>query len=66
MRWKRRQIERIDSDIQEARRLRAEAAAQREQLHGQEETLIATVVRRKAIDGFGEELQVTFTRRSPA
>lgn len=66
MRWKNRRIARIDSDIAEARRLRAEAAEQRKQLHDQDDGLIATVVRRRAQDGFGEELQVTFTRRSPS
>ena len=61
--WKRQQQKAIDADIAEARRLRAEAVEERKQL-SRDPGLIATVVARRTIDPMGEEIQMTFTRRT--
>lgn len=61
--WKRKQLEQINDDIDEARRLRVEAHRQRDEL-ARDPGIVATVVQRRTIDPMGEEIQMTFTRRT--
>lgn len=53
-----------DDDIEEARRLRAEAIARRELLKKEADSFVQTIVHRRRVDGFGEELQITFRRKT--
>jgi hypothetical protein len=64
MRWgKKKTLDAINDDIDEARRLREEARNQRAELRS-DEGIISAVVQRRQVDPFGEEVQITFTRRT--
>lgn len=63
MRWgKKKALKAISDDIDEARRLREEAREQRNELR--DDGIVSAVVQRRQVDGFGEEVQITFTRRT--
>jgi hypothetical protein len=64
MSWRRRHLIAVSDDIAEARAMRQEAVEKREALTGLEQPgLVSNIVRRRSADGFGEELQITFTRK---
>jgi hypothetical protein len=66
MMWRRKHLQALSDDIAEARALREEAVAKREALttgHLESAGIVSAIVRRRTEDGFGEELQITFTRK---
>lgn len=66
MLWWKRQVQANTDDVAEARALREEAKAKRRELtEAGEPGIVSAIVHRRTLDGFGEELQITFTRRTP-
>jgi len=66
MKWNRTKTSKVIEDIKEAQQMREESDASLKELQNQDSlvtTLTARLRDRREVNGFGDDVQITFTRR---